>query len=258
MKKIILIAVVVILVVIGGVAYFLFASLDSLVKTAIETVGTETAGVPVKVDGVKISLTDGTGTLTGLSVGNPAGFKSDTAFKVSTITIGIDIGSVTKDPIVINQIEVASPEVTYELSSSGGSNFQAIQDHMQQKSPGGGQTSTPSSSSQGPKLIIKKLDITNGTVNVATPIPGGKTGGSLGDIHLTNVGQSTGGATAAQVAEQILSAITNSAMSAAAKLGVGQQLDKLKGAAGGLVPGSGGSGSSGGSATDTLKGLFGK
>jgi hypothetical protein len=252
MKKFILIVVAVIIVIAGGIVYFLYSSLDSLVKTAIETVGTQTAGVSVKVDGVKISLTDGTGTLTGLSVGNPAGFTAPTAFKVSSVTIAIDIGSVTKNPIVINQIEVGSPEVTYELNSSGGSNFSAIQDHLKQSAGGSGQTSSASGSSSSPKLVIKKLDITNGAVNVATPIPGGRAGGPLGDIHLTNIGQSSGGATTTQVAEQILNAIATSAMSAASKLGVGQALDKLKGSATGLVP------SSGGSATDSLKGMFGK
>ncbi|HUC61159.1 MAG TPA: hypothetical protein VMF53_04315 [Alphaproteobacteria bacterium] len=257
MKKIILIAVAVIVVIAAGVAYFLYSSLDSIVKEAIETVGTQTAGVSVKVDSVKLSLTDGTGTISGLSVGNPAGFKSPTAFKVASVTIALDIGSITKNPIVINEIAVASPEVTYELNSSGGSNFQAIEDHVKQAS-GGGQAASSSGTSNGPKMVIKKLDITNGTVNLATPIPGGKTGGSLGDIHLTNIGQSSGGATASQVAEQVLNSIANGAMNAASKLGVGQALDKLKGTATGLVPGSSGSGGVGGTASGALKSLFGK
>lgn len=232
MRKTILIAVGAVVAIIAGVSFFLLSSLDSLVKSAIESVGSEVAGVPVRVSEVKISLTEGKGTLKGVTVGNPKGFKSDTAFKLGEVTLEFDLSSATQNPVVIRQVSVSSPEVTYEVSASGGSNIQIIQDHV--RAAGGSQSAASGEGKSERKLVIDKLDITKGTVTLATPVPGSKVSGTLGDIHLTGIGRN-GGASTAQVAEAILAALTRTAMNSATSLGGGTPLDKLKGTAGGIT-----------------------
>ena len=56
----------------------------------------------------------------------------------------------------------------------------------------------------------------------------------LPDIHLKDIGKSKGGATPAEVADQLIDAIGNSATKAVASL----NLDKLKGAAGQALEGA--------------------
>jgi hypothetical protein len=66
-----------------------------------------------------VSANSGQGTLRGLSVGNPKGFKTPTAFELDEISLTLDIGSITSDPIVIKEIVVSAPRVTYELGPRG-------------------------------------------------------------------------------------------------------------------------------------------
>lgn len=262
MKKILISLAAAVIVVIAAAAYFLFSNLDSLVKQAIETIGSQVAGVPVKVDAVKISLTDGKGSLKGLSVGNPSGFQSKNAVTLGEVAISLDTGSVTKNPIVISQITVSAPEVTYELSPNGGSNIQALQNNVQaygaKSGSGAGDKAAAKPAGDEKKLVIDKLDISKGALTLASPIPGVKGTAPLPDIHLTNLGRDSGGASPAQVAQKVLDALSKSALNAGSSLGIGGQVDAVKNAVGdaakGVVP-------QGGSLTkpaDALKGLIGK
>lgn len=253
MRKIALIgggAVAVVVVLAVGVGVFLYSSLDSLVKKAIETVGTEVAGVPVSVSEVQIKLGEGKAAIKGLSIGNPKGFSAPHAFRLGEIAVALDTGSVTGNPIVIKDISVASPEVTYETGAQG-SNIDVIQRNIAAKSGGGGKSEPAASSSSdgGKKLVIDRLALTGGTLKLATPIPGAQASAKLGDIVLTGIGRSQGGASSAQVAEQVLGALVKGSLKSVQSLGVGNLVDGVAGKAGGVVPGGAG---------DALKGVFGK
>lgn len=246
-------AAAVVLALVVGIAVFVFSSLDGLVKTAIEKVGSEVAGVPVTVSEVKISLSDGKASIKGLAVGNPKGFTTPKAMSFGEIAVAIDTGSVTGNPVVIKDITVASPEVTVELGEKG-SNLDVIQANIAGKggkSGGEASSSSSSSSSSGEekKLIIDRLALTNGTVRLATALPDVQSSAKLGDIVLTGIGRKSGGASASEVAQQLLDAVAKSAVKSAKNLGVGNLVDGVAKKAGGVVP----SGTS-----DALKGMFGK
>ncbi|NFV79249.1 hypothetical protein [Magnetospirillum aberrantis] len=244
-------AAAVVLALVVGIAVFVFSSLDSLVKTAIEKVGSEVAGVPVTVSEVKISLSDGKASIKGLAVGNPKGFTTPKAMSFGEIAVAIDTGSVTGNPVVIKDITVASPEITVELGEKG-SNLDVIQANIAGKGgKSGGEASSSSSSSGGEekKLVIDRLALTNGTVRLATALPDVQSSAKMGDIVLTGIGRKSGGASASEVAEQLLDAVAKSAVKSAKNLGVGNLVDGVAKKAGGVVP----SGTS-----DALKGMFGK
>ena len=59
MKKV-FIALAVIIVLLGGVVYFVFTNLDKIVETAIETAGSQALGTPVEVGSVELNLMGGT------------------------------------------------------------------------------------------------------------------------------------------------------------------------------------------------------
>jgi hypothetical protein len=66
--------------------------------------------VKVRLNEAAVSANSGQGTLRGLSVGNPKGFKTPTAFELDEISLTLDIGRITSDPIVIKEIlGVAAP-----------------------------------------------------------------------------------------------------------------------------------------------------
>ena len=90
MKKILLTGFVLIVLIVGGVGYWLFFSLDSLVKAGIEKYGSEMMQVSVRVDKVKISLSNGEGVISGMHVGNPKGFKTSHALDAGAIDLQVD------------------------------------------------------------------------------------------------------------------------------------------------------------------------
>ena len=73
----------------------------------------------MRLNEAAVSATSGQGALRGLSVGNPKRFKTPTAFELDEISLTLDIGSITSDPIVIKEIVVSAPRVTYELGPQG-------------------------------------------------------------------------------------------------------------------------------------------
>lgn len=251
MRKILIAAAVLIAVAVGAVL-FLVSNLDPLVKGAIEKIGTQVAGVPVKVASVDISLSQGRGTISGLTVGNPSGFTTPNAVSLGRITVAIDTESVTKNPIVIKDVEVAAPEVTYELGQ-GGSNIAVIQKNVQAfTGGGGGGKAAPAQATGGEarKLEIDLLTISGGKVTLATPVPGGKASAALGEIRLTGIGSKSGGASGAEIAGQVLQAVSAASLKAVGNLGLG---NLIQGAVPGVAPGAGAAGG-----LDQLKGLLGK
>ncbi|MCP5367110.1 MAG: hypothetical protein H6907_20015 [Hyphomicrobiales bacterium] len=223
MKKV-LIIIGVLIVIAGGVGYYFFSNLDSLIKQAVEKYGTEITKADVTLNKVELSLTSGEGALHGLTVGNPAGYKTDSAFRLGTVSVKVDTATVTADPVVIKEIVVDGPEVTYELGGDAGSNVQQLQKNVNDYVGPGGESKD---SGGGPKLIIEHLYVRNGKVNVAsTALAGKKLGAGLPEIHLTDIGKDKQGATPGEVAEKVMASLSQGIGKAVSGLG----LDKLKGA----------------------------
>jgi hypothetical protein len=224
------------------VAVFLFSG--SILKTIIEDTGSKATKAKVTLNDVSLSPMSGEGALKGLVVGNPAGFKSAQAFKLDLVSLKVDTSTITSDVILVKEVVIAGPDVTYELSDTGDDNIRTIQKNTQAFAgggkPGGGAPAgkpvpglSPEPAAKGEKekkVVIENLYVRGGKVAVTATALGGKPlGTSLPDIHLTNIGKSSGGATGAEVAEQVIGAIAKAAQSAVSKIGA----DQLKGLAGG-------------------------
>ncbi len=68
----------------------------------------------------------------------------------------------------------------------------------------------PASESPAPKLIIDRLDLTNTQTSVESPYVSKALDVNVPDVHLTQVGRASGGASVNQVVQQILAPITRS------------------------------------------------
>ena len=223
-----IVAVLIVLAVAAGL--YLLGSLDTLIQEAVEKYGSEITQAEVELDQVEIDLGSGKGTLRDLSVGNPSGFKTPTSIKLGLISVEVDTSTVTSDPVVIKEIVIGKPDITYEIGADG-SNITAIQNNVgayMKKHGLAGDGAAKSSDSEGPKLIIENLYVRDGTVNVSATILEGKTmSAPLPDIHLKDIGKEQGGATPAEIAEEVLSSITGAASNAAGGLGIGDTLESL-------------------------------
>jgi uncharacterized protein involved in outer membrane biogenesis len=278
MKRFLLIGGGVIVVVIAAIVVFLFTGLGSAVKTAIESIGSEATKTTVTLNEADVSITSASGALRGLVVGNPSGFSGPHAVKLDEISVTLDPASVTGDAIVLKEVVVNAPAVAYEILASG-NNIDAIRANVDAyaNAQGGGGSSSGSGGS-GTKLIIENLYIRNGRVDVSSNLLQGRNlGTTLPEIHLTDIGKDKGGATPAEVAEQIVDALAQGVGGAVASLDIEGQLKGLATGAGGLTEGVGGvatgapdavtgSGTTGGSlvpegadkAGEALKGVLGQ
>src|SRR5512133_2494882 len=138
MKKIIIVAAVaVVAVVVIGLLVVSF-SLDGLVKRGVETVGPRITKVDVKLDAVNLSPFSGSGKIKGLLVGNPEGYKTPSAIKVGSATLGVQPRSLFADKVIINTINVEAPEVTFETDLRG-NNLSKILANLDETMGGGKQ-----------------------------------------------------------------------------------------------------------------------
>ncbi len=215
------------------VIVYVYSSLDSLIKAAVEKVGSKITQVEVQLDEVEVSITSGQGTLRGLTVGNPKGFETENAFRLGEISLKIDIGTITKDTVVIKEIVISAPQVTYELGT-GGSNIDVIRRNvaafMETQRTGSKDESKPKNGDdEGRKLIIEDLYVRDGKVRVSASMLKGKTlSASIPNIHLIDIGKKKGGATPGEVVDKVIGAISQGTQKAVARLNLGKVADVAK------------------------------
>lgn len=236
MKKILIGLAVVLLIAVGGGIY-LYSNLGGIIKSAIETYGSEATQGKVSLDSVDLDVASGKAALNKLSVGNPSGFKTPSAFDLGTIDVRIDTSTLTADTIIINSVLIDGPKITYELAN-GGSNVDAIQKNVdsyaKKMGAGGGSSEAKPADGKEKKIIIKKLTISGGEVNVSASFLDGKSLGSkLPTITMTDIGKDDGGASPADVIKQVIGKMTGGIGSAVSGLnldglakGAGEQAKK--------------------------------
>jgi hypothetical protein len=205
-------AVLVLLLAAGIAAYFLLNNpLGRLVKLAIDEFGPKMTRADVRVGTVQIAAADGQGTISGLLLGNPEGFKTDYALKADTVEIAIEPASIAQNVVIIHKILIDAPHITYEKGDSG-SNFDAIQHNVEQYL---GASSGKGDKGGNKKMIIDSFIIRNAKVNY-----NGTLDLSLPDIELHDVGKKSGGATSAQVVRALVAELNAKLVLALAKTAV--------------------------------------
>ncbi|HLB14981.1 MAG TPA: hypothetical protein VJM14_08640 [Burkholderiales bacterium] len=193
-------ALAVVALVAAGV--WLYLSLDHVVKRAIEKYVPEILQATVELDEVKLSPADGAGTLRGLRIGNPKGFRAPHAATVGTIALAIDPTTVVKDVVLVRRIAVERPSITYEPGAKG-SNFDVLQRNVERYVGAGGDAKG------GRRLIVESLIIRGARVTYAPQVGRGTATISfdLPDIQLRDVGKSRGGVTPGELAKIIVDAL---------------------------------------------------
>lgn len=263
MIKKLALAFAIVVVALAGAAYYFASNLDSLVKAAIERYGSEATQARVSLKSVELSPTSGTGRLQGLTVGNPKGFATSEAISLGDIRVSLDISTLQSNPIVIKEVLITQPAVTYEYAGSG-SNLETLQKNVQAYAArfGGGQSASGGSRGTAPagktdaaaerKVVIERLLVTDGKIGISHAALQGRTLSSpLPTIELKNIGKDKGGASPAEVADRVIGTISAQA-SRVATSDLQKQLGTL------LKDQAGNIGGAAGGAAEKLKGLLGK
>ena len=223
MKKIvigILIAMAVVMV-LAVLAVRLF--LDKAVKSGVETFGPRLTKVDVALQSASLSLLSGSGTLKGLVIGNPQGFKTPTAIQVGTVSLCLEPRSLLSDKVVVKSLDFQRPEVTFETDLRN-NNLKKILANVQETSGGGPkeparpqEPGQPKETKPAKKLQVDDLVISGGKVRVAvTTLAGQSATLPLPDIHLQSLGTGPEGITAEELTKRVLQAIEKGAAQASA------------------------------------------
>jgi len=204
-KKAIISLVFLLLLVGGGVFYYF----DSIVKSGIEVVGSQVLGTEVAVDSVSISPFSGSGSISGLSITNTADFDSEYAFQLAEVSVALDTASVFEDVVIIDNVTITQPEITYETRITT-DNIRALINNISTGGSSGPESSAPAQEG-GRRIVIREFLMVDPQLNlvsavVTAPIP-------LPDIELNDIGAEDSSSTVADALELILSSLSSAILS---------------------------------------------
>lgn len=224
MKKIILIIVLLIIAAIGGGIYYVLTNLDSLVKQAIETYGSEAAHTAVRVNKVNIQLKQASASISGLTVANPTGFSTPNAFSLGQIATSLDINKMSKDHIVINDVLIKSPEVFFEMNADKKTNLNILKDNL----GGGAGKAAPDKptekSGAQPKLTIHKFVFADAALHAKlVPLKNKTFDLKIPSFQLVNLS-----GTPKQISRQVINQLIDHARDEIRKKGIDAEVDKVK------------------------------
>jgi hypothetical protein len=206
------------LIVVGCLVAFLlvvFIALEfflgSIVKAGVNSFGPKITGTTVTLNGAHLSPLTGSGTLTGLAVGNPEGWTADNAFYLGEVHLSLQPFSIFGDHIVIDEIIIDQPEFVYETKIVS-SNIGDLMKHIEAFT-GSDQGAAPAAKNGKPlKFEVRHFKLTRGKVTVgvgpsAVPLP-------MPPIELHDLGTKEGGITPGQLTTAVMKSVTGSIITA--------------------------------------------
>ncbi|MGD8558453.1 MAG: hypothetical protein PVF34_08920 [Gammaproteobacteria bacterium] len=225
MKKAIFAVLIVLIIAVAGIVYYVFANLDAIVKAAIEKYGSQAIQTQVRVDDVKIRLTEGTGTIRGLTVANPKGFSLPNAFSLGEITTTINLDKTSQDLIVIDLVNIEAPEVFYEINADRQGSLNVLKDNLATgKSTSAGPSATQQQTGTPLKLDIARFQLQDAALQAKiVPLKNKMYDLTLPPLTLTGLR-----GTPQQISKQVMNQLVDHAQTAIRKKGLDKELEELK------------------------------
>ena len=161
----------VLVVVFVGLSLYLTANnLNSLVKQAVEQVGTETLQTKVSLVSADISLTEARATLSGLTIHNPPGFTAENIFELGEIGLDLNLEAMLDKVVDISEIKVNGLRVVAEQKGTS-TNIQTLLNTVS----GSGKTEAKPADSKSPDnaspdvlMKVGKFEFADSTVTLVT------------------------------------------------------------------------------------------
>ena len=188
-------------IVIGGVMIYALNNLNGFVESVIEDAGSQVTQTAVRVGGVNIQLSQGSGAIYGLSIANPKGYSGEPLFKASSIGLSLNVGSVTQPVKVIEHIDIGEISLRVEQKGIKDSNVESLLDNIK-KSSNQSADQTPSSGKGDVRIMIEKITFAESSIDLQTEKLGSQLI-PLPSFLLTNIGDKKSGVTPQQAGEEI-------------------------------------------------------
>ena len=227
----ILLAVFVLLFAIG--ATVVCTVFDSALRKTVEIVIPKVTQCKTTIGSIHTSFLRGAITINDLAIANPEGFKTDTVINVGTIHIDVDMSTLLKDKIIVEEVLIDNLQCTYEMKNLKESNITVLQNNINaflpQKTEEEKQAAEQKKQEalakakaeaeargevyeepKGIKVQIDKVNVNGSKVRISAVILSGSSITlALPDIELKDIGQEKD-ETLVEAASDILMAILNS------------------------------------------------
>ncbi|RJP75142.1 MAG: AsmA family protein [Candidatus Abyssobacteria bacterium SURF_17] len=185
MKRMFL-AVLTIVLAISVLAAIALVSIDTLTRKGIEDMGGQTLGVDVSLSRANVSLLGGRLALSGFTISNPEGFKTDWLFESARTEVKARPLALFKEDLLIDSIVIESPSLTIEQSTQG-TNMALVLGSMKKDAP------TDETAERQKRYRIRTLQIRDAKVAFASSLTAkAPVTIPLPDIELENVSNADG------------------------------------------------------------------
>ena len=231
----------IVLAAIGAGVYFTAPSLESIVQTVVHKYGSQVTGTEVNLDGFKLSLLKGEVEINNLTVANPENYSQPNIMSVGRVAVKVNLKSVLSDTIVVENVEIEKPEITYELLSLTQNNLSQLLDNIKKNTASGSKEKEPAAEpaettaepevKDGKKVVVDHLLVSGGNINLAASIAGHSASASvpLPTIEMKDIGREKNKNGASVV--ETLSAVLQKIFSTAYETVVNSKLADMKNAA---------------------------
>jgi hypothetical protein len=209
MKKLLIIGGIFVgLGIVGVLATAFF--LGNIVTAGVNRFGPTITQTSVVLQSAAISPLNGSGTLSGLVVGNPKGWSDASICSLGKIHLDVQPFSILGDHVIINEITIEAPEFNYEtkiVASNVGDllkNIEAL--------TGSSASQATAKNGKPIKFEVKKFRLQNGWVRVgfgpaALKLP-------MPPVALDDLGTAQGGITSDQLVFAVMRSVTPSVIAA--------------------------------------------
>lgn len=205
------------LIIIG--ALIITYSIDSIVKSNIERVGTEMTGTAVTVQSVSISPYSGKGSISGFRVANPEGYSKEYALEIDEFSIHLELKSLFSNEVMIREIIITGPELYVEQKLPE-NNLTTIMNHINNIAPN--QTTEKD-------LIIDYFLMEGGSTELYTEVGGERTARvELSKIELHDLGRGGGRNAVESIIQDIAQQVAEKGLQAAVRSGGEQLRDAIR------------------------------
>jgi len=217
------IAAVVIVLVIGVIAFHLFSG--QIIKSSVKTAASNALKVGVDINDISLSILGGSVAINGLIIQNPPGYTYKNLLELSKADIAVNIRSLMRDTVHIKEVKLDGMDMVIEQKGFSNNLQEIIKALPNEKE----QQGKPAA---GKKLVIDDLEITN--IRVKVKLITGTVPLNLAPIKMTNLGGDNKLDTA-KLSAKIMVAITQGIVQQGAGVLPGDMLKTINSTLGGVT-----------------------
>lgn len=149
--------------------------LDTIVKKAVNKYGSQIVGTEVNLTEFSINPFKGVLKIGGLTVGNPNGYSAPALLTLGGINVTVDPKSVFSDTIIVKDVTIDNPTITYEMPDFSTSNVMQIQENVSKNTasePKAEDTKEEKTeeTASSKNVVIKKVTVAGGMLSAITPL----------------------------------------------------------------------------------------